>query len=244
MIWKPASQSRIDRHDASALRNWRELKEGTLDVTPEMKEHFLKFTKRVIPPRSHENVKGTLLLQEKSKPVGEYASLLEIETNKDADTRLETVSTKSTKNLLEIHNDGDNISTENKSTKHSRLTLNEVRGHITEKLEKNLEISEYDKQMLKPDDKLESLEEQSKLLYVDSFKGVPKTLQCSDDNKKENIHDYTKRIRIPKKAFRKDGTYKVQDCFYDSDGKFLYRVPGLIANFSNSSIDASSSEKE
>jgi hypothetical protein len=34
-------------------------------------------------------------------------------------------------------------------------------------------------------------------------------------------------IKIPKSVWKKGKIYKVDDCFYDFDGEFLYRVPGL-----------------
>lgn len=34
-------------------------------------------------------------------------------------------------------------------------------------------------------------------------------------------------IRIPAKLYRRGATYKLEDCYYDDDGEFLYRVPGM-----------------
>lgn len=39
--------------------------------------------------------------------------------------------------------------------------------------------------------------------------------------------NYTKRIKIPKNVYKKGMTYRIRDCYYDYDGEFLYRVPGL-----------------
>lgn len=39
--------------------------------------------------------------------------------------------------------------------------------------------------------------------------------------------NYTKHIKIPKNVYKKGMTYRVRDCYYDCDGGFLYRVPGL-----------------
>ncbi|CAK9798969.1 hypothetical protein ANTQUA_LOCUS1803 [Anthophora quadrimaculata] len=39
--------------------------------------------------------------------------------------------------------------------------------------------------------------------------------------------DYVKRLKIPKNVYKKGMTYRVKDCYYDDDGEFLYRVPGL-----------------
>ena len=37
-------------------------------------------------------------------------------------------------------------------------------------------------------------------------------------------------IRIPKKLYKEGATYKIKDCYYDDDGEFLYRVPGMSQN--------------
>jgi len=49
----------------------------------------------------------------------------------------------------------------------------------------------------------------------------------------DTINDYPLAIRIPSKAWKKGYTYKVKDCFYDDNGDFLYRVPGLIVDENN-----------
>lgn len=52
-------------------------------------------------------------------------------------------------------------------------------------------------------------------------------------SKKEASHlindmtDYPLAIRIPKNVWKEGFIYKVNDCFYDDNGDFLYRVPGL-----------------
>lgn len=43
----------------------------------------------------------------------------------------------------------------------------------------------------------------------------------------DTINDYPLGIRIPKNAWKEGYTYRVNDCFYDDKGDFLYRVPGL-----------------
>jgi hypothetical protein len=39
--------------------------------------------------------------------------------------------------------------------------------------------------------------------------------------------DPPERIRIPANKWQKGCTFKVGDCYYDDDGTFLYRVPGM-----------------
>lgn len=38
------------------------------------------------------------------------------------------------------------------------------------------------------------------------------------------------QIRIPKALYRRGATYKLRDCYYDDDGEFLYRVPGMTGD--------------
>lgn len=45
------------------------------------------------------------------------------------------------------------------------------------------------------------------------------------------IMEYKERVYIPRKVYKRGATYKISDCFYDDDGEFLYRVPGLDASF-------------
>jgi hypothetical protein len=39
--------------------------------------------------------------------------------------------------------------------------------------------------------------------------------------------EYTKSINITKQLYKKGKTYRINDCYYDDDGEFLYRVPGI-----------------
>jgi len=44
----------------------------------------------------------------------------------------------------------------------------------------------------------------------------------------DTMNDYPLAIRIPKSVWKEGYVYRVNDCFYDDNGDFLYRVPGLI----------------
>lgn len=44
------------------------------------------------------------------------------------------------------------------------------------------------------------------------------------------INNYPLAIQIPRKVWKEGFTYKVKDCFYDDNGDFLYRVPGLTTD--------------
>lgn len=42
--------------------------------------------------------------------------------------------------------------------------------------------------------------------------------------------EYFKRIKIPQNVYKQGMTYRIKDCYYDDDGEFLYRIPGLKVN--------------
>ncbi|XP_046826346.1 uncharacterized protein LOC124427454 [Vespa crabro] len=47
-------------------------------------------------------------------------------------------------------------------------------------------------------------------------------------NKKIEEHEvYSRPIQIPQNIYQKGKTYRISDCYYDDDGEFLYRVPGV-----------------
>jgi hypothetical protein len=39
--------------------------------------------------------------------------------------------------------------------------------------------------------------------------------------------DPPERIQVPARKWQKGCTFKIGDCYYDDDGGFLYRVPGM-----------------
>jgi hypothetical protein len=45
-----------------------------------------------------------------------------------------------------------------------------------------------------------------------------------------DITDYPLKIDIPNDVFKESATYQVNDCFYDSNGDFLHRIPGAAAS--------------
>lgn len=53
------------------------------------------------------------------------------------------------------------------------------------------------------------------------------SIEVRELSKQYNFLVYPRRIRIPWKLFKRGRTYKLNDCYYDDDGTFLYRVPGM-----------------
>ncbi|XP_061392989.1 uncharacterized protein LOC133328437 [Musca vetustissima] len=51
---------------------------------------------------------------------------------------------------------------------------------------------------------------------------------CDADKKRFEMSRVKPKIHIPRKLYRKGATYRVDDTYYDDDGEFLYRVPGMM----------------
>ncbi|KAK6631522.1 hypothetical protein RUM44_006049 [Polyplax serrata] len=48
-------------------------------------------------------------------------------------------------------------------------------------------------------------------------------------NSMASLESYPQRIKIPRSKRGSGLTFKVKDCYYDDDGQFLYRVPGMMS---------------
>ncbi|XP_047505708.1 neugrin [Pieris napi] len=221
--WKPATEQRISRHDASAMRNWRELKEGTLDIPENLRQHFLKFSERTIPPLKKSSIKIDVTQEEK---MGEFERII-----KKCASEGHSENENLTENETNVHNNTEKVKKDNK-----KLTLDELSSKIKSRLEKGKNVDLPDQLIIssvsdvskaKPnisqDIELSNIDE-SKLSEVTDFKEDSKKLEVLSGT------NYPERIRIPKKAYKKNATFKVNDCFYDHDGRFLYRVIGMTEN--------------
>ncbi|XP_038221825.1 neugrin [Zerene cesonia] len=219
--WKPATEQRIARHDASAMRNWRELKEGSLDIPEKLRQHFLKFSERTIPPLNQSSIKIDLTQEEN---MGEFESIIKKCAAYGAKNEHVHEGQK-------MQGDKANQNHETQKTDKKRLTLDELANKIKNRLEQGQNVDMPDKIIV---DSISQVPEPKPDLKrdVELFMSNEKqelTQFKADDNKLEVVSgsNYPERIRIPKKAYRKGATYKVNDCFYDHDGRFLYRVIGL-----------------
>ncbi|CAK1542171.1 unnamed protein product [Leptosia nina] len=219
--WKPASEQRIARHDASAMRNWKELREGSLNIPEDLRQHFLKFSERTIPPIQKSSIKVDLSQEER---IGEFERIIRRCASKDDNTEKDSVSDNTMDNET-------NINIEKPKIDKSKMTLEELASKIKSRMEDGQNIEMSDQLIInsvsnvsqpKPkEDNIKLLDQIKEQTDLAEFK--------ADDNKIEAVsgNNYPERIRIPKKAYKKNATYKVNDCYYDHDGKFLYRVIGL-----------------
>ncbi|XP_039758768.1 neugrin [Pararge aegeria] len=219
--WKPTTEERIARHDTSAMRNWRELKEGTLDIPEDLRTHFLKFSERKIPPLNKKSIKVDVS-QEK---IGEFEQIVQKCASNEENNRTSDKFEHSELNSNE----------ESKPTRKDwkKVTLDELASKIKTRLDKGKDVNVPDRMIMDSINTVPSntvnTNEVNKEIELFNEKKDEKSIT---NYKKEDTEvvpgpSYPERIRIPKKAYQRGATYKVDDCFYDHDGRFLYRVIGM-----------------
>lgn len=225
--WKPATEQRIARHDASVMRNWKELKEGSIDIPPQVRNHFLKFSNRSIPPLSKTSIKIDITPE---PDLGEFEQIVRKCAAKE-NTNNSTENKQSTLALPSPHTTQPQDKKIKQKIDPKLITLEELTSKIKNRLEKGHDVDINDRIILtsrntptpsipkKAQDEMESFHESHKRSEVVEYKS-----KTDDPNE---IMNYPERIRIPKNAYKKGATYKVNDCYYDHDGKFLYRVLGM-----------------
>lgn len=233
--WKPATEERIARHDASVMRNWKELKEGSLDIPPEVREHFLKFSERTIPPLKKESIKVDITPE---RDLGEFERIVRkcaAKENKETNAK----PTDSNEPLALQSSDTKTNSKEKQPKRDDKfITLDELTAKIKKSLDKGNQVDIKDRIIVSSTEELapspspkeivrEKEEHKELKLFHDKYpeSGIVEFRNEVEDPKE--IMNYPERIRIPKKAYKKGATYKVNDCYYDHDGRFLYRVLGM-----------------
>ncbi|XP_068622801.1 neugrin [Battus philenor] len=215
--WKPATEERIARHDASAMRNWRELKDGTLNIPEDLRQHFLKFSERKIPPLNKTSIKVDLT---QSHKMGEFEQIIHRCSNKD---NVEN----GTNNFKKSEHDHTDSSNNKKIVRDpQRMTLEDLTARIRKRLESGNNVEASDQIIIDTVKKEEFVNH--KTVEVTNYTPKEEELEeYQEKSKSMEIVGYPERIRIPKKAYKKGATYKLKDCYYDHDGKFLYRVIGV-----------------
>lgn len=103
-----------------------------------------------------------------------------------------------------------------KKSHHISSDLAQSATHETEQLANIKESTENTVIDLTPDD------ETSK--RIEKYAVIKRSLTKSDENVVPSIRH---KITIPRRHRKRFGVYKLYDCFYDDNGYFLYRVPGL-----------------
>lgn len=228
--WQPSNEKKLQKHDASVKANWQKFKKGELEVEPILAEHLKKFAHRdfnnIQKPKLNKKL-GT----EIPKPASnEFSSIITSCKKYQEEPEKPEEKLKLTANELTIPK---NLS--KNPEKDSFLLEGKLSNPVTEWIP----LQEYQKHATDIDVQIRENERDKR------SRMELKVKETSDDSRFIQKHepgvtsldfDYSKvfksleikeNIKIPKKLWKKDQVYKVDDCFYADDGEFLFRVPGL-----------------
>jgi len=106
--------------------------------------------------------------------------------------------------------------------------LNVYRKQLEAAVSDDAEESAVSKDIQKPDkNDCATFENKNNMLNI-SIKENTLDTYIKTWNKKVDVElEYAKPIKIAKQLYKPGMTYRINDCYYDDDGEFLYRVPGV-----------------
>lgn len=213
--WRPQSVERIRTHDASVMRNWTQLRAGKCpDISPELLQHLQKFAQR--QPRDLQQFTPDKWPTRPELPVpqrNEFRALLGSGGNKQL--ALGTPAQRQEGQLSQPAGDEETY------------LLDKVKNKRKMRLQELKELQLVPKQNQELERPLPNPGGTGILpSFVEKFERTEIVVSAADQRKYE-ITKVKDRIVIPRKLYRAGATYRVDDSYYDDDGEFLYRVPGM-----------------
>ncbi|KAL1398154.1 hypothetical protein pipiens_009196 [Culex pipiens pipiens] len=200
--WTPRDAGRVQRHDETVRENWEMLKSGRIkNIDDGFAEHLNKFVHRNFQEVQRPKVETKRLYEIQQLPEGGEFSQIITSCKKYADTPVDE----------------------------QKLLGEEQRAASTPDIPFRapnddmflMAVEEPQSQMINTvlAERIEELKVQKHetgAVPLPEFRGTSAA--------RSEIREF---VKIPKKLYRKGATYQLDDCFYDDDGEFLYRVPGM-----------------
>ena len=234
--WTKKSEANVKKHDEKVATNWDLLKKGKLDLPPHLKEHLIKFTNRKLNVdfcrRPNTDTK-----KEIPKVKGQFLEII---------SSYERLKNKNMKDEVTESDDAFRTEFEQKKSQRETYTLTapdeyvdkrhvplsvlvdklEHKKEVSDRLNEDEELMLY--QLKHKADNLPKKTVENPTVDVSKYKAGTTNLTTVSQNAKDySFLDYPQKITIPREIKKMGYTYKLNDCFYDSDGLFLYRVPGM-----------------
>lgn len=225
---------KIKRHDEGVNQNWLKFKNGELKNLPhDLRQHLKKFTDRdlsigkydaYLSAKNNKKVlyTGKPMKTEFSDIITSYEKLTNKNKPEDTDSSTEI-------KLLDNPNKTDTKYSRN----HRQITLPELKKQIETAVQKGREVSDTEMLILKEvkteDSRNEIVELQEDLSAIQHRYEKPSAITTSKPKKDYSFLEYPLKINIPKQVQKQGCLYKLNDCYYDDKGEFLYRVPGMCS---------------
>ncbi|CAH1391105.1 unnamed protein product [Nezara viridula] len=231
--WKPMTSQRILHHDTAVKENWKAVETGRLKLPDFLHTHIKSFISR----------KKTLDLPVPDKSIQTYnpspasSEFLDIVKNFKDNSSLSSPQNKNEcfvdNNFTPSHK-GETYVLNQKNTvllKHKYYTLHQLKKELSNNIPngggiefKQTSTDNFVESQPKIDSEL--LRKPLNVLPpAKNMKSIAETTVIS-----KHIDKVPLKIIIPKDKMVKSKThvYKVNDCYYDSNGDFIYKVPGMI----------------
>lgn len=231
--WTKKTIEKIKHHDEAVCKNWENFKKGQLkDLPPDLTEHLKKFTSRELNvgsynPSLYETEIDKRIVCETKPMKTEFSDII---------TSYEKLTTKQTEQEIppeDLKQIGTNEESHPMVTRRKRVTLPQLKKEIEVAVEKGKQVSETEMLILK------EVQTQDTRHEIVELKETPTAIQQRQEKSTQvatmkpkrdySFLEYPLKIKIPTKVYKRGCTYKLNDCYYDERGEFLYRVPGMNA---------------
>jgi len=234
--WVKKNQAKISAHDKLVKKHWIDFKKGKHNQLPEeLKEHLQKFSNRSLnlePFKSLDSTKESIQNKGDYKRSGEFSEIIE------SYQRLKSKNqTEQNSNLTNQNRDLDLTVKNPIQKKHQALfTFKELKDKLEENISRGKHISEEEQLILQETKPTKEDINTTIVLKPEDISKIVEHRHETNSSKvgfvRKTTRDmshlvYPEKIIIPQDQFKKGYTYKLNDCYYDSDGEFLYRIPGM-----------------
>lgn len=217
--WQPKDDKRIKKHDLSVKKAWEQFRSNQLpDLDPQVQEHLKKFSHRDFDDTCAPKIDRKRVYEYQKPKTSEFSSIITSCRKYQEKEPLPQIESSDKLKMPDISRDPERDS-----------FLMEGGGHFTKQ---SMTFKEFQKTSnIKPDENEENTIELNSSIV--DFKKLNKTQTQevtefgTGDQAIYRSLEIKDHIKIPKSVWKKGKIYKVDDCFYDFDGEFLYRVPGL-----------------
>ncbi|XP_052888943.1 uncharacterized protein LOC128297355 [Anopheles moucheti] len=239
--WQPKDGKRMERHDAVVAENWQMFRSGRIrNIDPGFAQHLNKFMQRNVDKVNElrPNCESKPLYEIRPLPQGDFAAIVTSCKKYQSMKR----DNESQQPLLMDDNDRSQRSdthqphlTQHTPGQQDSFLLGDVhnRQHVTLAEIKSRGDPSFADHRTPADDNLELDLGTGIVKKLETIPSKYESVALADSvydargEKQECVKEF---IKIPKKLYKKGATYQMDDCFYDDDGEFLYRVPGMSSN--------------
>lgn len=242
--WQPRTDTRVRKHDESVRLAWErftiEDREVVDQMHPQLREHLTKFSNRNIVTRSERPVVvEKRILIGKEKKTSEFEDIISsscggqkyVKSDESSTPQLAAVQDR----MRRAPSTDDDSFFLGKIDRSKPLMFKELAMTSETSMNRSEPLHNpfQDPDELRPKAAAVFAEPAAETGPIQKY--LSTEVQSTEaDLKKLSMAPILDQITIPKRLYREGATYKINDCYYDDDGEFLYRVPGMSGHKNSS----------